>query len=194
MPRRINKTPRHLVPVRVRVARTTLIIRPVAIHEAGHLLVAIEHGDEIDHAALRQHREASGAFDVDTDMLSRRRLGYVRRKSLVRGNRQRGSQSDGIPKDIDRVFKEVDIKIAGRLAIEIITGDNQLARLGSRKDYDQARWAIIKHGQPCGSTCCIIEDQVSKMLALREIAVALSFPNGLTICFVWRRCWMLNCG
>ncbi|MFT5509029.1 MAG: hypothetical protein ACI89J_002106 [Hyphomicrobiaceae bacterium] len=171
MPRQSYKTPSHLIPIRIHLAGKTLKIRPVAIHEAGHLLVAIEHGVRINHAALRQPCSASGWADVDVDMLSRRKLGYVRRKSFFRRNGQLKVPCETFAEEVARLLTEVEIKIAGRIAIDVVTGDRELSRKGSKRDYAQARRVITQHVKQHCSAPSMSQVLVRKILLSRECSV-----------------------
>ena len=169
MSRQTKKTPRHLIPIRVRFADKSLMIRPVAIHEAGHMLVAMEHGYEIDHAAIRQPRDIRRSADIDMDMQRRGCIGYVRRKPKKRKDDGPFKHKSTVECFDTRVLERVEIKVAGRIALEVVTGNKKLAKQGSRADYRRARKAIDQHN--LSHFCMSDSMRVTKLLRSREDAV-----------------------
>lgn len=169
MLRQTKKTPRHLIPIRVRFAGKSLMIRPVAIHEPGHMLVAMEHGYEIDHAVIQQPHDIRRSVDIDIDMQRRGCIGYVRRKPKRKKDDGYFIRKGSFECLDPRVLERVEIKVAGRIALEVVTGNKKLAKQGSRADYRRARKAIDQHNlMRFGMSGSML---VTKLLRAREEAI-----------------------
>jgi hypothetical protein len=134
--RRYEPRSPHLNHITVLALGRTIELRPVSIHEAGHLVLCLEHGFAIEWAEIHP---ATASFN----RLGRARLGHVRRQTTrqILGSARPLFE----PTELAIVERSIEVSLAGRIAVEIATGDADFARIGSTGDHRLVEQTIRRY-------------------------------------------------